>query len=115
MNHAPIPPATTLPAAAHEALSAFAACSGWEQRARLLLQWGERLEALSDAEAFDLEHAGRVARRARAGGRAGDDQKSPACSPPARVPSACQAAGAMLSRMNRTEPSINRTFTPLLW
>ncbi len=50
MNHAPVPPATTLPAAAHEALGAFAACSGWEQRARLLLQWGERLEALSDAE-----------------------------------------------------------------
>lgn len=36
--------------AAREALDAFAACPGWEQRARLLLQWGERLEALSEAE-----------------------------------------------------------------
>ncbi|ACO80051.1 Fe-S metabolism associated SufE [Azotobacter vinelandii CA] len=40
----------SLPAAAGEALEAFARCPGWEQRARLLLQWGERLEALSDAE-----------------------------------------------------------------
>lgn len=39
-----------LPAAAREALEAFAQCPGWEQRARLLLQWGERLEPLSDAE-----------------------------------------------------------------
>ncbi|MGV6473337.1 SufE family protein [Azotobacter vinelandii] len=40
----------SLSAAAGEALEAFARCPGWEQRARLLLQWGERLEALSDAE-----------------------------------------------------------------
>ena len=36
--------------AAREALDAFSACPGWEQRARLLLQWGERLAPLSDAE-----------------------------------------------------------------
>ena len=45
----------TLPPAAHEALDAFAACPGWEQRARLLMQWGERLEPLSETERLD-EH-----------------------------------------------------------
>jgi cysteine desulfuration protein SufE len=40
----------SLSVAAQEALEAFAACPGWEQRARLLMQWGERLEPLSDAE-----------------------------------------------------------------
>jgi cysteine desulfuration protein SufE len=40
----------TLTAAAREALEAFAHCPGWEQRARLLMQWGERLEPLSDEE-----------------------------------------------------------------
>ena len=40
----------TLPAAAREALDAFAACPGWEQRARLLMQWGERLQPLTEAE-----------------------------------------------------------------
>lgn len=39
-----------LPAPAREALDAFAACPGWEQRARLLMQWGERLAPLSEAE-----------------------------------------------------------------
>nr|WP_256833087.1 SufE family protein [Pseudomonas oleovorans] len=45
----------SLPVAAQEALAAFAACPGWEQRARLLMQWGERLVPLSDAERVD-EH-----------------------------------------------------------
>jgi cysteine desulfuration protein SufE len=40
----------SLPAAAQEALDAFAACPGWEQRARLLMQWGERLQPLSEDE-----------------------------------------------------------------
>ena len=40
----------SLPVAAAEALAAFAGCPGWEQRARLLMQWGERLEPLSEAE-----------------------------------------------------------------
>ena len=40
----------SLSVAAQEALEAFAACPGWEQRARLLMQWGERLAPLSDAE-----------------------------------------------------------------
>jgi cysteine desulfuration protein SufE len=39
-----------LPASAQEALEAFASCPGWEQRARLLMQWGERLAPLSDDE-----------------------------------------------------------------
>ncbi len=39
-----------LPGAAQEALEAFNACPGWEQRARLLMQWGERLAPLSEAE-----------------------------------------------------------------
>ncbi|MNR19106.1 Cysteine desulfuration protein SufE [compost metagenome] len=38
---------------AREALDAFAAAGGWEQRARLLMQWGERLEALAEAERSD--------------------------------------------------------------
>ncbi|MEG1041294.1 MAG: SufE family protein [Pseudomonas sp.] len=40
----------TLPANAQGALSAFEQASGWEQRARLLMQWGERLAPLSEAE-----------------------------------------------------------------
>lgn len=39
-----------LPELASQALSDFSACPSWEQRARLLLQWGERLPALTDAE-----------------------------------------------------------------
>ena len=39
-----------LPASAQDALDAFASCPGWEQRARLLMQWGERLAPLSEAE-----------------------------------------------------------------
>ena len=39
-----------LPAAAEQALEAFTDCPGWEQRARLLLQWGQQLPALSEAE-----------------------------------------------------------------
>ena len=45
----------SLSVAAQEALEAFAACPGWEQRARLLMQWGERLEPLSETERVD-EH-----------------------------------------------------------
>ena len=40
---------SSLPAPAAEALQSFAACASWEQRARLLLQWGERLPALDAA------------------------------------------------------------------
>ena len=40
----------SLSAPAREALDAFAACPGWEQRARLLMQWGERLAPLNEAE-----------------------------------------------------------------
>lgn len=39
-----------LPSQATEALAAFGAAGSWEQRARLLMQWSERLEPLSDAE-----------------------------------------------------------------
>lgn len=35
---------------AQEALDSFSASAGWEQRARLLMQWGERLAPLSDDE-----------------------------------------------------------------
>lgn len=44
----------SLPAAAQEALDAFARCPGWEQRARLLMQWGERLPPLSDTERSEV-------------------------------------------------------------
>ena len=40
----------SLPAAATKALDDFGACAGWEQRARLLLQWGEQLQPLTPAE-----------------------------------------------------------------
>ncbi|HEY8331120.1 MAG TPA: SufE family protein [Pseudomonas sp.] len=40
----------SLPGAASEALADFSHCPGWEQRARLLMQWGERLAPLSEAE-----------------------------------------------------------------
>lgn len=39
-----------LPDDAVAALRIFQDASGWEQRARLLMQWGERLPPLSDAE-----------------------------------------------------------------
>ena len=45
----------SLPAAASEALQAFAACPGWDQRARLQMHWGERLEPLSAEQCSD-EH-----------------------------------------------------------
>ncbi|MFZ3183278.1 MAG: SufE family protein [Pseudomonas sp.] len=37
----------SLPQAAEQALDAFSVASGWEARARLLMQWGERLEPLT--------------------------------------------------------------------
>lgn len=40
----------TLPPSAQAALEAFAGCPSWEQRTRLLMQWGECLEPLSEAE-----------------------------------------------------------------
>lgn len=43
----------SLPAEAATALEAFQHLPGWEQRARLLMQWGERLPALSDVEMCD--------------------------------------------------------------
>lgn len=45
----------SLPAAAAQALSAFSAASGWEARARLLMQWGAQLEPLPPAQCTD-EH-----------------------------------------------------------
>ncbi|MGF6130215.1 cysteine desulfuration protein SufE [Pseudomonas frederiksbergensis] len=38
------------PADAVTALEAFQQAGSWEQRARLLMQWGERLPALSDVD-----------------------------------------------------------------
>ncbi|MDH0300708.1 MULTISPECIES: SufE family protein [unclassified Pseudomonas] len=35
---------------ASQALESFQQARGWEQRARLLMQWGDRLEPLTDAE-----------------------------------------------------------------
>ncbi|MCW2267823.1 Cysteine desulfuration protein SufE [compost metagenome] len=40
----------SLPDSAQEALASFEQAAGWEQRARLLMQWGERLAPLSDEE-----------------------------------------------------------------
>jgi len=40
---------SSLPPAACQALEAFAAASSWEARARLLMQWGDRLPPLEPA------------------------------------------------------------------
>lgn len=40
----------TLPIEAQMALETFSAPLSWEQRARLLMQWGERLPAVADDE-----------------------------------------------------------------
>ena len=37
-----------LPEAAKEALQTFQQAAGWEQRARLLMQWGDRLQPLAE-------------------------------------------------------------------
>lgn len=42
-----------LPVDALAALQAFQAVGSWEQRARMLMQWGERLPALADADKVD--------------------------------------------------------------
>jgi len=42
-----------LPEDAQTALEIFSQPQGWEQRARLLMQWGERLPALDDDEKSD--------------------------------------------------------------
>ncbi|MGV8844238.1 MAG: SufE family protein [Pseudomonas sp.] len=39
-----------LPPDARKALAAFAQCTGWEQRTRLLMQWGEHLAPLHAVE-----------------------------------------------------------------
>ena len=39
-----------VPVDALAALQAFQAVGSWEQRARMLMQWGERLPALADAD-----------------------------------------------------------------
>ncbi|WP_313086514.1 SufE family protein [Pseudomonas sp.] len=44
---------TGLPGPAADALASFQQAAGWEQRARLLMQWGDRLEPLADAERSD--------------------------------------------------------------
>ena len=43
----------SLPVAAAQALQTFQDTAGWEQRARLLMQFGDRLPALSDADKCD--------------------------------------------------------------
>lgn len=43
----------SLPTEAEAALDAFQAVGSWEQRARMLMQWGERLPALAEAEKVD--------------------------------------------------------------
>ena len=43
----------SLPVEAAEALQTFQNAAGWEQRARLLMQFGDRLPPLSDADKCD--------------------------------------------------------------
>ncbi|SDS01442.1 Cysteine desulfuration protein SufE [Pseudomonas asplenii] len=44
----------TWPSEAQNALESFQAAAGWEQRARLLMQWGERLPPLAEAEKIEV-------------------------------------------------------------
>lgn len=43
----------SLPIEAHTALETFNGSLSWEQRARLLMQWGDRLPPMSDEEKTD--------------------------------------------------------------
>jgi len=43
----------SLPVEAVSALESFQAVGSWEQRARMLMQWGEQLPALADADKVD--------------------------------------------------------------
>ncbi|WP_375737605.1 SufE family protein [Pseudomonas boanensis] len=43
-----------LPDQAQQALEAFTAAGSWEQRARLLMLWGEKLEPLAECERNNL-------------------------------------------------------------
>ncbi|MHC8315920.1 SufE family protein [Pseudomonas sp. LB3P31] len=43
----------TMPPDAVTALETFQAAAGWEQRARLLMQWGDRLPALNDVDKIE--------------------------------------------------------------
>ncbi len=43
----------SLPLPAQQALESFEQAHGWEQRARLLMQWGDRLAPLSEAQKTD--------------------------------------------------------------
>lgn len=43
----------SLPALAQTALDSFSRPQGWEQRARMLMQWGDQLAPLSDEERTD--------------------------------------------------------------
>ena len=43
----------TLPAQAQAALDSFASCTSWEQRARLLMQWGQRLPELDQRDKIE--------------------------------------------------------------
>ena len=43
----------SLPVDALAALEAFQSVGSWEQRARMLMQWGERLPALADEDKVD--------------------------------------------------------------
>ena len=43
----------TLPAQAQAALDSFASCTSWEQRARLLMQWGQRLPELDGRDKIE--------------------------------------------------------------
>ncbi|MCH4874132.1 MULTISPECIES: SufE family protein [Pseudomonas] len=43
----------TLPVQAQAALDSFTSCSSWEQRARLLMQWGQRLPELDEHDKIE--------------------------------------------------------------
>ena len=43
----------TLPVPAQAALDSFESCTSWEQRARMLMQWGQRLPELDERDKIE--------------------------------------------------------------
>ncbi|WP_248794642.1 SufE family protein [Pseudomonas sp. MWU13-2105] len=75
----------SLPAEAQLVLENFQHLAGWEQRARLLMQWGERLPPLSDADKTEANRVHGCESQVWLTGRLHDDQWQFAASSDARM------------------------------
>ncbi|CAD5198382.1 SufE family protein [Pseudomonas sp. FEN] len=75
----------SLPAEARLVLENFQHLAGWEQRARLLMQWGERLPPLGDADKTEANRVHGCESRVWLTGRLQDGQWQFAASSDARL------------------------------